>query len=105
MAEYRLPTVEGRELLIRPAVAAARPQLQLALISTYGNIMEAVTIEAGDALSLVRGAAAVARAANDLHERQRLEESAQAKQRYREALARNRWQTVGPAERKRRGLG
>lgn len=104
MAEYRLPTVEGRELLIRPQIAASRPQLQLALISTYGNLMEAVTLEAGDVLGLARGAARVARVAHDLHEHEQRARSALAAERYQAALARNPWLTESREAREGRGL-
>jgi hypothetical protein len=91
MAEFRLPTIEGRELLIRPVQQAPRAQLQLALVSTYGNIMEAVTLETGDVLGLARGAARVARAAQDLHERERRAAKAIADERYQAALLCNAW--------------
>ena len=91
MDEYRIPTVEGRELLLRPQLVAARPQLQLALISTYGNIMDAVTLEAGDAEALTRGAARVVRAAHDQYERDLAATGALARESYREAIARNPW--------------
>jgi hypothetical protein len=104
LAEYRLPTVEGRELLLRPLGGAERPQLQLALISTYGNIMEAVTLEAGDVLGLARGAARIARVAHDLHEHERAVAGALAAERYVAALARNPWLTESREAREGRGL-
>jgi hypothetical protein len=104
LAEYRLPTVEGRELLIRPQIAAERPQLQLALISTYGNVMEAVTLEAGDVLGLARGAARIARVAHDLHELEQRTSAAVAAERYAAALARNPWLTESRQGREGRGL-
>jgi hypothetical protein len=104
LAEYRLPTVEGRELVIRSCNDGGRPLLQLALISTYGNVMEAVTLEAGDALGLARGAARVARAAHRLHERRCRVEGVLAKERYRDALARNPWLAERREDREQRGL-
>jgi len=104
MAEYRLPTAEGRELLIRPCHGGGRPLLQLALISTFGNVMESVTLETDDVLGLARGAARVARAAHDLHERHCRTESALAAERYQAALARNPWLTESREDRERRGL-
>jgi hypothetical protein len=105
MAEYRLPTVEGRELLIRPtALASPRPQVQLAILSTRGNIIEAVTIEAGDVLGLARGAGKIAREANRCFAAAERERAAAADERHRAALARNPWQTLSPAELKRKGL-
>lgn len=104
MAEYRIPTVEGRELLIRPQIAAERPQLQLALVSTYGNVMNAVTLEAGDVLGLARGAARIARVAHDLHDQEQLTRSALAAERYVAALARNPWLTESREKREGRGL-
>lgn len=56
-------TVEGRELLFRIITAGERPQVQVAFVSTYGNIMEAVTLEASDVLGLARAAGKVATAA------------------------------------------
>lgn len=91
MIEYRLPTAGGRELLIRPCAAGERPRLQLALVSTHGNIMEAVTFEVADVLGLARGAARVARAAQEQHEREQRSRAAEAAESYREALARNPW--------------
>ncbi|HWW66533.1 MAG TPA: hypothetical protein VNY83_00985 [Solirubrobacterales bacterium] len=91
MAEYRLPTVEGRELLIRPCVAASRPQLQVAVLSSRGNIMEAATIEAGDILGLCRGVAKVCREANERFARAQKAEKVAAAARYTAALARNPW--------------
>jgi hypothetical protein len=104
LAEYRLLTVEGRELLVRPLIGAERPQLQLALISTYGNVMNAVTLEAGDVLGLVRGAARIARLAHDLHEQEQCTNSALAAERYVAALARNPWLTENREKREGRGL-
>lgn len=104
MAEYRLPTLEGRELLIRPCIAASRPQLQLALISTYGNLIEAVTLEAGDAFGLARGAGRVARVAHQQHERHLRLESALAQKRYLAALARNPWHNQSREGHEQKGL-
>ena len=91
MSEYQLPTVEGRALLIRPCVSAARPQLQVAILSARGNIIEAVTIEVGDVLALARGAAKVAREANERFAFAQGAEEAELAERHAEALARNPW--------------
>lgn len=104
MAEYRLPTVGGRELLIRSCVAASRPQLQVAILSTRGNIIEAVTIEAGDILGLCRGAARVGRKANEQFARAQKTLKATNAARLEAALARNPWLNERRPDRERRGL-
>lgn len=104
MEEYRLPTVEGRELLTRPTAAAPRPQLQIAILSTRGNIIEAVAIEVGDVLGLARGAARVASEAERRFTAAERRRAAIAVDRHREALARNPWQTLSAEQRRRRGL-
>jgi hypothetical protein len=92
MTEYTLPTLEGRTLLVRPCDAAnPRPLVQVAILSTRGNIIEAVTIEAGDVLGLCGGLGKVGRfaatRARGAERRARVESA----RRHRRALARNPW--------------
>ena len=91
MAEYRLPTIEGRELQIRPCAPGERPQVQIAIKSTCGNIIEAVTIEAGDILGLARGLGKVAVDANERFGHAQIEAKQIAEERYQDALAANPW--------------
>lgn len=104
MDEYRLPTVGGRQLLIRPCRTASRPQVQIAVISTHANIIEAVTIEAGDVLGLARAAGKIAREAHRLFKDEQAAAKADVDARVLRARQRNPWQTLDLAELKRKGL-
>jgi hypothetical protein len=104
LSEYQLSTFEGRTLMLRPCVSAARPQVQVAILSTRGNIIETVTIEAGDVLGFARGAAKVAREANARFAFARQMEETRDAERYRAALARNPWLQAERSAREERGL-
>ncbi len=103
MTEYRLPTAEGRELLIRPCIDE-RTRLNVAILSRRGNIIESLTIELSDVPALTRGLARLARVANATAEQAVQAARVAARCRYRAALARNPWQTLSRVELKRRGL-
>lgn len=103
MEEYRLLTAGGRELLVRPCVDE-RPRLNIGIVSTYGNVMESLTIEASDVLGLARGFAKIARRAEELFAAELERKRQECDERCAAALKRNPWQTLPPEELKRRGL-
>lgn len=102
--EYRVPTEGGRELLIRPCVLSDRPQLQVAILSTRGNIIDAVTIETGDVLGLARALGKVGRRATEQTATAKRMDDAENRRRYREALEANPWQRELRQDREGRGL-
>lgn len=92
MTEYTLPTLEGRSIQVRPCdEGSPRPLVQVAILSTRGNIMEAVTIEAGDILGLCAGLGKVGRFASVHAAGAGRRARAESDRRHRRALARNPW--------------
>lgn len=98
--ECQIPAQGGRGVLVRSG--ALGDCVQLALISVYGNVLEAVTLDRAQLPALRGGLDRAARAVDRdllaaLDQRQR-----QGDRRYREALERNPWlngtNTVFPNE-------
>lgn len=104
MREFELPLVGGRKVRIRPCVPGPSPQVQVAIISTRGNIIEAFNLETTEALGFCRGLGKVARESIERSADAVRKERTDNDRRHIEALARNPWLREMRGDRERRGL-
>lgn len=102
MHDYTVPALAGRSISVRPGHAG--DSIQFGILSVHGNLIEAVSLDRGQAPALA-GALRKASAEADRDLMAALEARQQeASERYKAALARNPWLTLPPEVLKRRGL-
>lgn len=99
---YTVPTTSGRSVLVRPGYQGET--VQLAIVSTYGNIIESVSLDSAQLRSVV-GALSKAQEQAERDFVVALKRSqAEAEVRYKDALARNPWLSEARKAREARGL-
>jgi hypothetical protein len=102
MQGFTVPAVGGRSVLVRSGWGGEA--VQLAIVSVYGNIIEAVDLDRAQ-LPAVLGALRRSQAVADRDLMEALKQrQCENDRRYRDALARNPWLNEARAAREKRGL-